>query len=65
MRSKTRKEAYLAVFLMQELQEDFWALYEENGDITEAIGQRYARLSEDAKNEARMRAISDRADALD
>ena len=51
--------------LLQEFQYDLWCLFEDQGDITEVIGQRYAQLCKDARQEALNRGRLDHEEAVD
>ncbi len=62
-RKVVRSQAYLAVILMQQLQVDLWTLYNGESDISEAIGQNYARICEQSKNDALRRGMEDFNDA--
>jgi hypothetical protein len=64
-RTATREEAFDAVFLLQEFQYDLWCLFDDQGDITERIGQRYAQLCEEARKEAMIRGQRDHEEAVD
>lgn len=64
-RNTVRIEAYTAVLLLQELQFDLWSLYDDRGDITEAIGRQYAKLSQESKKEALRRGENDHDAAVE
>lgn len=64
-RAATREETFNAVFQLQDLQYDLWCLFDDQGDITEIIGRRYAQLCEESREEALIRARLDHEDAVD
>ena len=64
-RTAIREETFNTVFLLQEFQYDLWCLFDDKGDITERIGQRYAQLCEEAREEALLRGKLDHEEALE
>jgi hypothetical protein len=60
-RTERRETIYQYIANLQAMQDDFWVLFEDGGNISEMIGRRCSYLSEYSRLEALNRAVEDEA----